>query len=259
MTKITSICWPGKVGNMEQMESFVFEIMWYIRNGGKCCDCKGQLVEGNFCFPGKKFGKYSRKVFFPAVFISWLVITQIDITKITLYAICYRLLCNTQYRILKNKILIINLDIDCIFIFTFSPGGFVLDRLMSPDEMRNVAKVPSLQYVQGQLAGILSMASSRTYQLLQSNQQRLTSNLNQLVKQGNEEKQWRWCCKMDILWKFSLRSFSIGWDEAICPKIDWSAFKNKDTHRNLKALVFKYIQCQAYVSMESVLPSLTVQ
>ncbi|XP_072031282.1 large ribosomal subunit protein uL10m-like [Amphiura filiformis] len=67
-------------------------------------------------------------------------------------------------------------------------GGFVIDRLMSPEDMRNFSQLPSLPMVQGQLAGILSAATSRTYHLLQANQQRLSNNLSQLVKQGEEKK-----------------------------------------------------------------------
>ena len=71
--------------------------------------------------------------------------------------------------------------------FYHPAGGFVIDRLMSADEMRQFAELPSLPGLHGQLVGILSSATSRTYQLLQTNQNRLSSNLGQLAKQTNEE------------------------------------------------------------------------
>lgn len=67
-------------------------------------------------------------------------------------------------------------------------GGLVGDRLMTAAGMEEYSKMPSLEILQGQLAGLLTSSVSRTYSLLQSNQQRLAMNLDQLVKQGGESE-----------------------------------------------------------------------
>ncbi|XP_041478777.1 39S ribosomal protein L10, mitochondrial-like [Lytechinus variegatus] len=65
-------------------------------------------------------------------------------------------------------------------------GGRVGDQLMSPKGMEDYSKLPSLEILQGQFAGLLTSSLSQTYSLLQANQQRLTMNLDQLVKQGGD-------------------------------------------------------------------------
>lgn len=55
---------------------------------------------------------------------------------------------------------------------------------MSPKGMDDYSKLPPLETLQGQFAGLLTSSLSRSYSLLQANQQRLTMNLDQFVKQG---------------------------------------------------------------------------
>lgn len=66
-------------------------------------------------------------------------------------------------------------------------GGLVEDRFMSPKQMEEYSLLPSLELARGQLSGLLSSSISKTYSLLQSNQQMLSSNLEQLAK-GNTKK-----------------------------------------------------------------------
>ncbi|PIK35380.1 putative 39S ribosomal protein L10, mitochondrial [Apostichopus japonicus] len=61
-------------------------------------------------------------------------------------------------------------------------GGLVEDRFMSPKQMQEYSLSPSLEVARGQLAGILNSSLSRTHSLLQSNQQNLATNLEQLAK-----------------------------------------------------------------------------
>lgn len=71
-------------------------------------------------------------------------------------------------------------------LFSIS-GGLVQDRFMSPKQMEEYSLLPSLELARGQLSGLLSSSISKTYSLLQSNQQMLSSNLEQLAK-GNTNK-----------------------------------------------------------------------
>ncbi|XP_077997714.1 large ribosomal subunit protein uL10m-like [Glandiceps talaboti] len=66
-------------------------------------------------------------------------------------------------------------------------GGKVEENLMSVTDMVKFSQLPSLQTLQGELVGTLSTPLHRLSSLLQANQQRLTMNLDQYIKQMNEE------------------------------------------------------------------------
>ncbi|XP_072181097.1 large ribosomal subunit protein uL10m-like [Diadema setosum] len=68
-------------------------------------------------------------------------------------------------------------------------GGLVEDQLLSPQGMEEYAKLPSLDVLRGQLAGLLTSSVSRTYSLLQTNQQQLAASLDQLAQRGGESEE----------------------------------------------------------------------
>lgn len=70
----------------------------------------------------------------------------------------------------------------CLILSVHHSGGLVEDRFMSPKQMQEYSLSPSLEVARGQLAGILNSSLSRTHSLLQSNQQNLATNLEQLAK-----------------------------------------------------------------------------
>jgi len=61
-------------------------------------------------------------------------------------------------------------------------GGLVGDRILNHAEIVEYSKVPSIETARGELVGILSTAASKTHSLLNSHQQQLVINLDQLSK-----------------------------------------------------------------------------
>lgn len=64
-------------------------------------------------------------------------------------------------------------------------GGLVEDRILSRDMWMNIAKLPSLDILRGELVTILSASAAKTSRLLGKHQQDLSINLDQLVRQGS--------------------------------------------------------------------------
>ncbi|XP_005094552.1 39S ribosomal protein L10, mitochondrial [Aplysia californica] len=64
-------------------------------------------------------------------------------------------------------------------------GGLVEGRILSREVMLNVAKLPPLDTLRGELCTILSASASKTSRFLTRHQQDLSTNLTQLVAQGS--------------------------------------------------------------------------
>ena len=68
-------------------------------------------------------------------------------------------------------------------------GGYVSGKLVTQQQLRDLAKLPPLEMALGELVSILNMAAGgRTLSLLNSHQQRLGSNLEQYRKQLEESE-----------------------------------------------------------------------
>eukprot|EP00088_Acartia_fossae_P032513 TRINITY_DN33280_c0_g1_i1.p1 TRINITY_DN33280_c0_g1~~TRINITY_DN33280_c0_g1_i1.p1 ORF type:complete len:262 (+),score=9.97 TRINITY_DN33280_c0_g1_i1:51-836(+) len=61
-------------------------------------------------------------------------------------------------------------------------GCVVENRILSRREVQELVKMPSLEQSRGELLSILNFHQQRTLQLLQSNQQQLSTNLSQYIK-----------------------------------------------------------------------------
>jgi len=61
-------------------------------------------------------------------------------------------------------------------------GGLVGERILNHAEIVEYSKIPSIETARGELVGILSTAASKTHSLLNSHQQQLVINLEQLSK-----------------------------------------------------------------------------
>eukprot|EP00088_Acartia_fossae_P021397 TRINITY_DN2285_c0_g1_i1.p1 TRINITY_DN2285_c0_g1~~TRINITY_DN2285_c0_g1_i1.p1 ORF type:complete len:269 (-),score=34.46 TRINITY_DN2285_c0_g1_i1:531-1337(-) len=68
----------------------------------------------------------------------------------------------------------------------FLLGAVVDNRILSRKQLQEMTKMPSLDQSRGELVGILGYHQQRTLQLLQANQQQLSTNLTQLVKDRSE-------------------------------------------------------------------------
>ncbi|CAL1545900.1 unnamed protein product [Lymnaea stagnalis] len=66
-------------------------------------------------------------------------------------------------------------------------GGLVENQILSRDMMMNIAKLPPLDVLRGELVSILSASAAKTSRLLGKHQQDLAINLDQLVKQGSAD------------------------------------------------------------------------
>ena len=64
-------------------------------------------------------------------------------------------------------------------------GCVVENRILSRREVQEMIKLPSLEESRGELLSILGYQQQRTLQLLQANQQQLSTNLSQLIKDGS--------------------------------------------------------------------------
>eukprot|EP00088_Acartia_fossae_P025325 TRINITY_DN26150_c0_g1_i1.p1 TRINITY_DN26150_c0_g1~~TRINITY_DN26150_c0_g1_i1.p1 ORF type:complete len:265 (-),score=35.75 TRINITY_DN26150_c0_g1_i1:54-848(-) len=64
----------------------------------------------------------------------------------------------------------------------FLLGAVIDNRILSKKQIQDMTKMPSLDTCRGELVSILGYHQQRTLQLLQANQQQLSSNLTQLIK-----------------------------------------------------------------------------
>ena len=64
-------------------------------------------------------------------------------------------------------------------------GCVVENRILSRRELQEMVKLPSLDQSRGELLSILGHQQQRTLQLLQSNQQQLSTNLSQMIKDAS--------------------------------------------------------------------------
>ena len=64
-------------------------------------------------------------------------------------------------------------------------GCVVENRILSRRELQEMVKLPSLDQSRGELLSILGHQQQRTLQLLQSNQQQLSTNLSQIIKDAS--------------------------------------------------------------------------
>lgn len=60
------------------------------------------------------------------------------------------------------------------------------NRILSREEVTHYSTLPNLPMVRGQLASLLNSAASKTHRLLGSSQLRLSTNLEQYIKQRTE-------------------------------------------------------------------------
>ncbi|CAG5128483.1 unnamed protein product [Candidula unifasciata] len=65
-------------------------------------------------------------------------------------------------------------------------GGLVEDHILSRDDILNLAKLPPLDIMRGELLSILSASASTTSRHLSAHQEELSNNLDQLVKQSGD-------------------------------------------------------------------------
>ncbi|XP_069111706.1 large ribosomal subunit protein uL10m-like [Argopecten irradians] len=73
--------------------------------------------------------------------------------------------------------------------FLIMLGGFVDGKLFTKEGLLKISKLPPIEELRGELCSILNMAAGgRTSSLLQSHQQTLAVNLDQLVKQGTPDQ-----------------------------------------------------------------------
>ncbi|XP_064597929.1 large ribosomal subunit protein uL10m-like [Liolophura sinensis] len=66
-------------------------------------------------------------------------------------------------------------------------GALVENRILSREEVTHYSTLPDLPMVRGQLASLLNSAASKTHRLLGSQQLRLSTNLEQYIKQRTED------------------------------------------------------------------------
>ena len=68
-------------------------------------------------------------------------------------------------------------------------GGIIENRLLSKDELQDMATLPSIDQLLGQTVSLLGSAAAKTHSLLNSHQQGLSRNLTQYIKdqQGDQE------------------------------------------------------------------------
>ncbi|KAL3855164.1 hypothetical protein ACJMK2_014386 [Sinanodonta woodiana] len=66
-------------------------------------------------------------------------------------------------------------------------GGLVEDRLLTRDAVMNLAKLPPIENVLGELVSIMNLAASKSLSLLGSHQHTLSANLEQYVRQCQEK------------------------------------------------------------------------
>ncbi|XP_060070718.1 large ribosomal subunit protein uL10m-like [Ylistrum balloti] len=72
--------------------------------------------------------------------------------------------------------------------FLLMLGGLVDGRLLTKEGIMTLSKLPPIEELRGELCSILNMAAGgRTLSLLDTHQQTLATNLDQLVKQGNTD------------------------------------------------------------------------
>jgi ribosomal protein L10 len=64
-------------------------------------------------------------------------------------------------------------------------GAVVGNRILSKKQLQDLKHLPSLEQSRGELVSLLGYHQQRTLQLLQSNQQQLSTNLSQLIKDGS--------------------------------------------------------------------------
>jgi len=66
-------------------------------------------------------------------------------------------------------------------------GCVVENRILSKKQVQELVKLPNLEQSRGELVSILNFHQQQTLSYLQSNQQQLSTNLSQLVKDGSKE------------------------------------------------------------------------
>ena len=66
-------------------------------------------------------------------------------------------------------------------------GAIVEDRFMNKAQLQEYAKLPNIEQLRGELCSILQHPLKKTSSLLQSNQQSLSQNLEQYVKDQTKE------------------------------------------------------------------------
>ncbi|BFZ15650.1 hypothetical protein BsWGS_18689 [Bradybaena similaris] len=111
---------------------------------------------------------------------------------LALKAITGTRLQNLQPYLVSNNAYIVsekNMLLELVAILKKTPelqllGGLVEDRILSRDDILNVAKLPPLDTMRGELLSILATSASTATRLLSRHQEELSNNLDQLVKQS---------------------------------------------------------------------------
>lgn len=77
-------------------------------------------------------------------------------------------------------------------LFLFISAAIAEGRILDRAGLLKLQNLPSIDVLRGELCSILQMSAQKTLRLLQSNQQNLSVNLSQYVKDQTDKSEGQW-------------------------------------------------------------------